>query len=52
MKTLNTLVSGAFYVGLSYFFMHAWVQVTPAGVGWVVAGLTVSGLMCALLYRS
>jgi hypothetical protein len=52
MKTVNTLLSGAFYVGLSYFFMHAWVQVTPEGVAWVFAGFAVCGLMCVLLSRS
>jgi hypothetical protein len=52
MKTLNTLLAVAFYLGLSYCFMRAWVQVTPDGVAWLVAGLAVSGLMCALIARS
>jgi len=52
MKTLNTLLAGAFYLALSFCFMQAWVQVTPDSVAWLVAGLAVSGLMCALIARS
>jgi len=52
MKTVNMVLAGAFYVVLSYCFMQAWVQVTPDGVAWLVAGLAVSGLMCALIARS
>jgi hypothetical protein len=51
-KTITTLVSGAFYLGLSTFFMRAWIQVTPGGIGWIIAGVAVSGVMCALLARS
>jgi hypothetical protein len=52
MKTLTTLVAWAFYLGLSFCFMRAWVQVTPGGIAWLVAGLAVSGVMCALVARS
>jgi hypothetical protein len=52
MKTLTTLVAGAFYLALSYCFMHAWVQVVPGGTGWIIAGLAVSGAMCTLVARS
>ena len=52
MKILNTLLSGAFYLALSFCFMRAWVQVTPDGVAWLLAGVAVSGLMCALIARS
>ena len=52
MKALTTLASGAFYLALSVFFMRAWLQVTPGGVGWVIAGVAVSGVMCALIARS
>ena len=48
-KTLTTLLSGAFYLALSFCFMRAWVQVTPGGIGWVVVGVAVSGVMCALI---
>jgi hypothetical protein len=52
MKTLNTVLSGAFYLALTYCFMQAWLQVTPEGLAWLLAGLAVSGLMCALIARS
>ena len=52
MKTISTLVACAFYLALSYAFMRAWVQVTPDGTAWILAGLAVSGLMCALIARS
>ena len=52
MKTFTTLVACAFYLALSYCFMRAWVQVVPGGMAWVIAGLAVSGLMCALVARS
>jgi hypothetical protein len=52
IKTLTTLVSWAFYLGLSFCFMRAWVQVTPGGIAWLVVGVAVSGVMCALVARS
>jgi hypothetical protein len=51
-KILTTLLSGAFYLALSYCFMRAWVQVTPDGVAWVFVGVAVSGVMCVLVARS
>jgi hypothetical protein len=52
MKPFTTLVAGAFYLALGYCFMRAWVQVTPDGVAWLLAGLGVSGLMCTLVAHS
>ena len=51
-KTLTTLLSYAFYLALSYCFMRAWMQVTPGGAAWVLAGIAVSGVMCALIAKS
>ena len=51
-KPLGTLLACAFYLGLSFCFMRAWVQVTPDSLAWLLAGLGVSGLMCALVAHS
>jgi len=51
-KPLSTLVAGAFYLGLSFCFMRAWVQVTPDSVAWLLAGLGVSALICTLVAHS
>jgi len=52
MKILTKLVAGAFYLGLAFSFMRAWIQVTPGGPAWVLTGVAVSGVMCALIARS
>ena len=52
MKTLTTVLAGTFYLALSFCFMRAWVQVTPGGGAWLLAGVAVSGLMCALIAHS
>jgi hypothetical protein len=51
MKIAGTVLAWVFNIALSYCFMSAWLQVTPDGASWTLAGVAIAGAMCWLITR-